>query len=367
MLYKAPFLLLVLPVVTGSVVPLIPNINADAIVSPTSNILLSRRALAPTINFDDSNWIWTGEQAVALCPFCKTVLSSNGTSPVCANIIILSDDPYSVIINGAKIGSGSGSDSSAVFTVGLGSGGTDVFAVAVNNTGENPGFIAAILVDYTDGTMETLITNSTWKTLQAAPPGGWMSTSFNDLAWVDMVPEESASRGTPPLPPALNMTGASWIRTNETNSSGVDPIGHRPFRKTVTLPYGKAPVCAKVMITREDDEYTVYINGDNVGNSSIGWQSMQAYSVPMLDTAVDPIIIAVDSDNTKPSFAGLIAGVLLAYNDGTSETLYTDDSWKTLTQSSPNGFEATGLDDSAWINATEFIHPDSESVAVLLA
>ncbi|KAK0438599.1 hypothetical protein EV421DRAFT_1906523 [Armillaria borealis] len=369
MLYKvAPFLPLVLPVVTGSLVPLIADINADAVVNLTSNISLSRRALAPTINFDDSNWIWTGEQAVGVRPFRKTVPSSNGTSPVCATIIISSDDPYSIIVNGAEVGSSSvsGSNSSAVYTAGLSSGGTDVFAIAVNNTGENAGFIAAILVDYTDGTMETLVTDSTWKTLQAAPPGGWTSPGFNDSAWIEAVSEEAASRGTPPLPPALNMTGVSWIRTNETDSSGVDPIGHRPFRKTVTLPYGKAAVCGKVVITA-DDAYTVYINGDSVGSSDIGWQSMQAYSIPMLDTAVNPIVIAVDSYNIEPSFAGLIAGVLLAYNDGTSETLYTDDSWKTLTESTPDGFEVTGLDDSAWINATEFIHPDSESVTVPLA
>ncbi|KAK0185581.1 hypothetical protein F5146DRAFT_1144089 [Armillaria mellea] len=362
----APFLPLVLPAVTGSLVPLIADINAGAVVNLTSNISLSKRVLAPTINFDDSNWIWTGEQAVGVRPFRKTVSSSNGTSPVCATIIISSGDPYSIIVNGAEIGSGGGTNSSAVYTAGLSSGATDAFAIAVNNTGENSGFIAAILVDYTDGTMETLVTDSTWKTLQAAPPGGWTSPSFNDSTWIEAVSERTSSGGTPPLPLALNMTGVNWIRTNETNSSGVDPIGHRPFRKTVTLPYGKAAVCTKVVITA-DDAYTVYLNGDNVGSSAIGWQSMQAYSVPMLDTAINSIVIAVDSYNIEPSFAGLIAGVLLAYNDGTSETLYTDASWKTLTESTPDGFEATGLDDSAWINATEFIHPNSESVTVPFA
>ncbi len=87
---------------------------------------------------------------------------------------------------------------------------------------------------------------------------------------------------------------------------------------------------------------------------------MQAYSIPILDA--DKNLIAVDSVNTQPTVAGLIAGVLVAYSDGTSETYYTDDSWKTLAATSPAGFEATDLDDSSWIGAKEWMHNGSPTI-----
>ncbi len=76
----------------------------------------------------------------------------------------------------------------------------------------------------------------------------------------------------------------------------------------------------------------------------------------------DKNLIAVDSVNTNPSVAELIAGVLVAYNDGTSVTYYTDDSWKTLAETSPSGFEATDLDDSSWMSATKWMHGGSPTV-----
>ncbi|KAG7442363.1 uncharacterized protein BT62DRAFT_936217, partial [Guyanagaster necrorhizus] len=57
-------------------------------------------------------------------------------------------------------------------------------------------------------------------------------------------------------------------------------------------------------------------------------------------------------------------GVLVAYDDGTSETYYTDDSWKTLDETTPAGFEDTDLDDSSWISATEWVNGKANLVTV---
>ncbi len=87
---------------------------------------------------------------------------------------------------------------------------------------------------------------------------------------------------------------------------------------------------------------------------------MQAYSIPIL--YADENLIAVDSVNTQPIVAGLFAGILVAYNNGTSETYCMDDSWKTLAETSPAGFEATDLDDSSWMSATKWMHGGSPTV-----
>ncbi|KAK0477345.1 lectin [Armillaria novae-zelandiae] len=353
-----------LSVVTGARLPY----SADITGVPSSRGL-DVRAVEPTLDFSESTWIWTGEQngaandlaPVGVRPFRKAIPSSSTKCPVCATIIISSDDLYSIVVNGREIGVGNGYLTSAVYTVGLEPEGHNVFAIAVNNTGGAGGLIPAIRVDYSDGTTQTIVTDTTWKTIKATPPGGWTSPNFNDSAWISASSEGPTGKtpwGMPPLPPAMSMAGVSWIRTNETSAAGVDPLGHRPFRKTISSPYGKAAVCGKVVITA-DDEYTLYVNGKNIGNGS-NWEAMQAYSIPILDA--DENLIAVDSVNTKPVIAGLIAGVLVAYSDGTSETYYTDDSWKTLAAPSPADFQATDLDDSSWTSATKFMRGGTPTI-----
>ncbi|KAK0222268.1 hypothetical protein IW262DRAFT_1379394 [Armillaria fumosa] len=345
------------------------DINADATLDTLLRRSVDARAVAPTLDFSASTWIWTGEQnaaatdnaPVGVRPFRKAIPSSSTQCPVCATIIISSDDLYSIVVNGNQIGAGNGYRNSTVYTVGLEPEGHNVFAIAVNNTGGAAGLIATILVDYSDGTTQTIVTDTTWKTIKAIPPGGWTSPSFDDSAWISASSEGPTANtpwGMPALPPAMSMVGVSWIRTNETSAAGVDPLGHRPFRKTISSPYGKAAVCGKVVITA-DDEYTLYVNGNSIGNGS-NWQTMQAYSIPILDA--DENLIAVDSVNTQPTVAGLLAGVLVAYNDGTSETYYTDDSWKTLAETSPADFEATDLDDSSWMSAKTWMHAGSPTI-----
>ncbi|PBK60140.1 hypothetical protein ARMSODRAFT_982500 [Armillaria solidipes] len=316
-----------LSVVTELGCRLVQHLDTPTGVSSTR--LLDARAVEPTLEFSGSTWIWTGKQNAAanddapagVRPFREAIPSSSTKCPVCATIIISCDDSYSIVVNGKEIGAGNGYHTSAVYTVGLEPEGHNVFAIAVNNIGGAAGLIAAIRVDYSDGTTQTIITDTTWKTIKAMPPKGWTSPSFNDSDWMAASserPTENTPWGMPLLPPAMNMAGVSWIRTNETSAAGVDPLGHRPFRKTIVAL----------------------------------WKSCCLWKSRDLRRCV----------NTQPIVAGFIAGVLVAYNDGTSETYYTDDSWKTLATTSPAGFEATDLDDSSWISAKKWMHGGSPTV-----
>ncbi|PBK79440.1 hypothetical protein ARMGADRAFT_1040598 [Armillaria gallica] len=82
-----------------------------------------------------------------------------------------SGDIYSINVNGVEIGTGVGWSNPAVYTVALNPEGNNVFAIAVN-IGQVPSLIATIIVDYKDGTSQTIVTDSTWETLQAPPPAG---------------------------------------------------------------------------------------------------------------------------------------------------------------------------------------------------
>ncbi|KAG7442297.1 uncharacterized protein BT62DRAFT_1079409 [Guyanagaster necrorhizus] len=44
--------------------------------------------------------------------------------------------------------------------------------------------VAAILVDYSDGTTQTVVIDTTWKTIKTTLPRGWTSSSFENSAWI---------------------------------------------------------------------------------------------------------------------------------------------------------------------------------------
>ncbi|KAK0201425.1 hypothetical protein DFS33DRAFT_1347235 [Desarmillaria ectypa] len=124
----------------------------------------------------------------------------------------------SINVSGTEIVLGTGWRNTVFYTVGLNPEGQNVFSITVNNTIG----AAGPLIDCTDGITETIVTDTTWKRLQIVPPSGRTSPSFDDSKWVAAVsrlPATQISWGTPfMLPPAINMTTAHWIWTNETDS-----------------------------------------------------------------------------------------------------------------------------------------------------
>ncbi|KAK0503584.1 lectin [Armillaria luteobubalina] len=301
--------------------------------------------------------IWTGEQGraagyapIGSRPFRKTIPAASTKCPVCATILIATDDLYTLYVNGAEVGSGASYTTAQVYTVGLNPEANNVIAVNGTSIGGPAGVIATVLVDYTDGTTETFVTDSTWKTLKSAPPAGFASPSLNDSSWIAAVGQSKdgvSPWGRTRLPPALDMTKSNWIWTDESNSTMTSPAGHRAFKKTIDSIYGKGPVCAKVVITA-DGVYTLYANGQSLGSGD-DYHVAQAYSVPPTSLSAYRNVFAVDGLNLDGP-AGLLAAIMVAYNDGTSSSYVTDTTWKAF-NSVPAGFEFPTFDDSTWSNA----------------
>ena len=67
----------------------------------------------------------------------------------------------------------------------------------------------------------------------------------------------------------------------------------------------------------------------------------------------DSNLFAVEATNLLRTPAGVIATLLIAYNDGTTETYVTDPTWKTLPGTLPSGFQFYSTDDSDWDQATD--------------
>ena len=130
----------------------------------------------------------------------------------------------------------------------------NLFAVSATNLGGAAGLIATILVQYNDGTSQTYVTDSSWKTFLGNPPAGFQEIGTDDTAWPQAVAQGPVSTspwdGFTSIPPALDITQSHWIWTSEATSPGAAvPPGTRAFRKTIVSPPGKCAVCAQAIVT----------------------------------------------------------------------------------------------------------------------
>ncbi|KAK0436043.1 lectin, partial [Desarmillaria tabescens] len=349
----------------GSALPT-SEISADAASDLSSDALLPQlldaRAVAPILDFSKSSYIWTGEQTgmahtapAGMRPFRVEIPSSAMKCPTCATIIVACDDQCPVYVNGQQIGTGRAPQQGAVvYTAGLNPDSKNVFAIGMSNTAEgSAGLIATILVDYTDGTTETIISNSTWKTLKGVAPSGWTSPSFDDSTWTaaDVEgPSMASPWGALVLPPAINMTTAGALPQRRSLRLMGNPLSaarlFSPCMSHAVFLYS----CSLCLWSSREDSYTLYVNGKIVRTGST-WRAMQAYSLPQLEPDVN--VVAVDGANLQGNTrVWLRVGVLIAYNDGSSEMYLTDGTWKTLNALPPAGFEQPDADDSEWVGAT---------------
>ncbi|KAK0188657.1 hypothetical protein F5146DRAFT_1203653 [Armillaria mellea] len=173
---------------------------------------------APSRRFSTSaksSYIWTGEQTGM-----AHTAPTGDASILCGDSLLSHEMPYlrdnhrslcPVYVNGQQIGPGGSPQQGAVVsTADLNPDSNNVFGVT-NTAESSAGLIATILVDYTDGTTETIVSNSMWKTLKGAAPGGWTSSSFDDSVWTTTDverPSTASPWGSPALPPASNMKAA---------------------------------------------------------------------------------------------------------------------------------------------------------------
>lgn len=124
----------------------------------------------------------------------------------------------------------------------------------------------------------------------------------------------------------------------------MDPVGARAFRKDFVAPEGKTPVSADIIMT-VDNGFTLYVNGAEVGTSG-DYRFAERFCVslkPCLN------VFAVNAVNaaTVPNPAGLLAAIEITYDDGTTDTIVSDTTWRADT-TVPAGFEQLTYDDNSW-------------------
>jgi hypothetical protein len=120
------------------------------------------------------------------------------------------------------------------------------------------------------------------------------------------------------------------------------------FRTIFEIPEGKTITLAKMAITA-DNAFVLYVNGKRVGESSV-WMTCSSFDLgAALSTGKN--VLAVEARNIDGPF-GLIAGVLVEFDDGKALEVRSDQTW--LASLSPaDGYERVGYDASAWASANE--------------
>ncbi|KAF7363035.1 hypothetical protein MVEN_00655300 [Mycena venus] len=312
----------------------------------------------PTLSFAASNWIW--KPSSTLAAFRKDFTPPFGKSLIAAEMIITAITGFNLYVNGDYIGSDSTLGRwgySQRFCIDL-QPSFNVFAVNATTTNASVGgVLATILVTYSDGTTDTLVTDSSWRAINGSP-AGFEQLAFDDNIWstATVTATYTAAQRTvlvPANPPAITLFSAQWIWTNVIPANGNLPVGSRAFRKTFTPAPGQIPMSANILIAA-DNAYTLYVNGATIG-SGTNFKVAQQYVVNF-GTPASEIVLAVRATNggTTANPAGVLVMMEVNMQPGgrtncTAGSISSSDgSWVSTLGAIPTGFEQPDFDDSAW-------------------
>ncbi|KAJ6577740.1 bacterial alpha-L-rhamnosidase-domain-containing protein [Mycena capillaripes] len=184
---------------------------------------------------------------------------------------------------------------------------------------------------------------------EASAGSNFTTGSLSQDAWS---PSLWIGKNTSLVPVALSsaFAAASWIWTPEVNPPNAPP-GDRAFRRTYNSQPGKTAVSAIIIVT-VDDRFTLYVNGVEIGaspNVTDIWKSAQVVHFPNLDASSN--LFAIRGTNLPSGDAdgpaGLLAAIQITFDDGTTDILVSDSTWR-ATASIPLDFQSPALDDSTW-------------------
>ncbi|KAJ7833609.1 hypothetical protein B0H14DRAFT_2800426 [Mycena olivaceomarginata] len=192
-----------------------------------------------------ASWIWTSGATAGSVAFIKTYISGAGRTATSATISLTVVQQFTLWVNGRLIGaSGDGADdwkSAQVFTTGLNATSNIFSVLAVNDADSGappPGLLAAIQVQYSDGSDDVIVSDSVWVVSTVIPsdfptPSTYSLFSpatilarFGSGSWGDSVtlaPPDPGPGSPPPTPTAapVNAPSTSSIPSSSHTSKSI--------------------------------------------------------------------------------------------------------------------------------------------------
>ncbi len=268
--------------------------------------------------------------------------------------------------------------------------GDNVFGARVIDTGSSAGFIAKIEIRYTDGSVDTVVTDKKWKCSKSVTStSGWEKIGgVNDASW--SAPDQCIAYGSGAWASNVDMP-----KTMQTNVGASAPM----LRRSVEI--AKKIEKARIYISGLG-LYELYVNGklpdDSVLNPAhTQYEDTVHYRVydvtEMLSLGLNVLAVelgnyfyncdfytwmnwntAVYRDDPK-----LLLELHIQYADGTDDVIVTDEAWKTYeygpvtynnvykgehydARQEVRGWTAAEFNDSAWKNARLVGAPKGELV-----
>ncbi|KAJ7745865.1 hypothetical protein DFH07DRAFT_833353 [Mycena maculata] len=220
---------------------------------------------------------------------------------------------------------------------------TNTFSVLAANFpgtagGNAAGLLASIEILYSDGTDDTVVSDSSWIVSGSIPSDFPLPADLSAFVPVEVAGTYgSGIWGTnvtldPPLS-VLDLFGASWIWSTS-NASANTPAGTVGFHQTVTVPEGKTASWASVLLS-VDNSFNLYIDSQFVGAPPHDDNALN--TTPRAEPRGDvDVVFTVFAENLEPQApgrttpAGVIGAIQVFYTDGSSvELVYTDETWLT--------------------------------------
>ncbi|KAJ6480653.1 hypothetical protein DFH09DRAFT_1292561 [Mycena vulgaris] len=312
----------------------------------TMHNTISKRDALSDSGLATASWIWASGATSGNVAFLKTFSSATGKFAASATISITAVNQFTIWVNGQPIGASSDWTSAQVFSAALNTS-SNTFSVLAGNSANAgappPGLLAAIKVQYSDGSADTVVSDSNWQASANIPSdfplpsdtshfaSAAVASKFGSGAWGTSLAMPS------PDPNAPSLSGGTWIWSTS-DAEYAAAAGTVGFRKTVTTPNGKSAQSATILLTA-DNTFTLYVNGKYVGAppyqadatvESTAWGRAQQFTVG-LNAATNTFTVIVQNflnpTTGATSPGGLVAAIRVVYADGSSDLVRTDPSW----------------------------------------
>jgi alpha-L-rhamnosidase len=331
---------------------------------------------------EKAHWIWSAETEglnapPGACLFRRRFDVKPDTALQSAYLELCADNRFTVFVNGRKKAEGERYDFlyRVVIADVLEAGG-NVIAIRAQNDAEYPnpaGVLAELTLEYADGSVESMLSDTTWRCLPA-PKVGWNRVDYDDGDW-----------------PAARVVG----------DYGMEPWGKPKAASRRPLPIfrrefdaGEKPIEKAHLFVCGLGHFELFLNGEKVGNHVLdpGWTNYRktCLYVPFdVSSMLRPgkNVVGLMLGNGMYNVAGgrytkftgsfgapkLIAQMHIQYEDGTHEILASDKTWKTspgpITFSciyggedydarlEKPGWDQPGFDDGAWSAVREVAGP----------
>ncbi len=374
--------------------------------NPQAKRRLPDKGVLSKMNWDDTNWIWTGEgDATKEAPAGRRYFKFNfdllkDKKPLKAYLRITADDQYRIFFNGQGVERTNGDDWRKPVEVELAANdlrdGRINAAIEVFNVKKgSAGLACKIAVEYVDGTIQVVSadeTNATW------------TTEVSEDArrdWMSLAPKELKMN-------PVKVTGPVGIEPWGKPEYGFLPgfeqtAPNALLRKDFTL---KKPVRRATLYSSGLGCSEIFLNGKRVGDEVLDPAHTQ-YNETVLYTTRDLTGLLQQGKNALGAMLGngwynmttrtiwlcekatwrdrpkLLAMVRVEYADGTSEDIVSDETWRATTspvladsihngeyydaREEKPGWTENSYDDKKWADAEIMAAPKGKLCAQAIA